>query len=165
MPESFWQFSHKSSEKWSDCSILHMYMSEYVWTWNQNWMDFEKLVIWSLNCTMRSSITWMDLHPKNLPKSIKKSLNPTLEVTSHLMFAAKFFKTWRCTNQINVINCSPSQNGASMLSEVWDQKEDFGLKWMRAQVKARVSSSYKVQASIVCFIIIQSASQCRLDLS
>ncbi len=32
-------------------------------------------------------------------------------------------------------------NGASMLSEVWDQKEDFGLKWKRTQVKPRISSS------------------------
>jgi hypothetical protein len=95
----------------------------------------------------------MDLHPKNLPKSIKKSLNPTLEVTSHLMFAAKFFKTWKCTNQTNVINCSPLQNGASMLSEVWDQKEDF---WTQMDEGPGESTS---------FIIIQSASQCLLDLS
>ncbi len=56
---------------------------------------------------MRSSITWLDLHPKKLPKNIKKSPNPAFEVTSHLMFAAKVFKTWKCTNQIKVINLPP----------------------------------------------------------
>ncbi len=146
MPESFWQFSHKSGEKWSDSSILHM----LVWIClnlepelDGLWKIGHSIVRWDL-----ASHDWISIQ-KKLPKSIKKALNPTFEVTSHLMFAAKFFKTWRCTNQINVINCSPLQNGASMLSEVWDQKEDFGLKWKRAQVKARVSSSYKVQASVV----------------
>jgi len=34
--------------------------SEYVWTRNQNWMTLKN---WAFNCTMRSSITWLDLHP------------------------------------------------------------------------------------------------------
>jgi hypothetical protein len=33
-----------------------------------------------------------------------------------------------------------------MLSEVWDQKEDFGLKWRRAEVKSTsfIIIAYKV---------------------
>ncbi len=145
MLESFWQFSDKSGEKWSNSSILHMLVWIYLNSEPESdglWKIGHWIVRWDL-----ASHEWISIQ-KTYPKVLK---NPWIQHWRSLV-------TWCLqpnSSRHGSVPIRPMSSIAPLCKmelacsvKCGTRKKIFGLKWMRAQVKARVSSSYKVQASV-----------------
>jgi hypothetical protein len=158
MPESFWQLSHKSSEKWSDCSILHM----LVWICLNSepeldglWKIGHSIVRWVL-----ASHEWISIQ-KTYPKVLKK---PRIQHLRSLV-------TWCLQPNSSRHGGVPIRSMSSIAplckmelacsvkcgtrKKILDSS-GWGPRWKhefhhhtKCKPVSSVSSSYKVQASVV----------------